>query len=151
MGIKFFITRVENIFIYWPGRLNLGPGRHFQPNYQLGKPAGHISQGHLYRVFQRPTVLKTLRLKTKILYLRKLGFFLCVYFLTRSFSLYILEKVFLSWSSISTQNNGDLRDTLAWYLHLFTCNGLKISLARWSVLYVIQLLNISLFAKFSYI
>ena len=42
-GIKFFY----DFFIYWLGRHNLRPGRHFQQNYWLGKPPGHISLGHL--------------------------------------------------------------------------------------------------------
>ena len=40
------------LFIYWPGRYSLGPGRQFQQIYWPGKPPGHISPGHLDRVFQ---------------------------------------------------------------------------------------------------
>ena len=44
------MTVVENLFIYWVGRHNLGPGRQFQQIYQPGKPTGRISLGHLDRV-----------------------------------------------------------------------------------------------------
>ena len=40
------MSRIENIFVYWPGRNNLGPGLQFRENYQPGK-AGYISLGHL--------------------------------------------------------------------------------------------------------
>ena len=40
------------LFIYWPGRYSLGPGRQFQQINWPGKPPGHISPGHLDRVFQ---------------------------------------------------------------------------------------------------
>ena len=46
-GIKFFY----DFFFYWLGRHNLRPGRHFQQNYWPGKPPGHISLGHLDRVW----------------------------------------------------------------------------------------------------
>ena len=50
-GTNFIRIGIENFFIYWPGRHNLGPGRHFQQNYQPGKLPGYISPGHLDRLF----------------------------------------------------------------------------------------------------
>ena len=49
-GIKSLYDRVENLFIHWPGRHNLGSGRQFQQIYRPLKPPGHISPGHLDRV-----------------------------------------------------------------------------------------------------
>ena len=37
------MTGVENVFIYWPGRHNLGPWAQFQQIYRPGKPPGQIS------------------------------------------------------------------------------------------------------------
>ena len=34
------MTGVENLFIYWPGRHNLGPGKKFQQIYGPGEPPG---------------------------------------------------------------------------------------------------------------
>ena len=41
-GINFLYDRGRELSIYWPGRHNLGPGRHFQQNYQPGRPTGCI-------------------------------------------------------------------------------------------------------------
>ena len=56
LGIKFLCDRVENFLIYWQGKHNLGPGRQFQQNWTQGKPLGHISPGHLDRVYVSPFV-----------------------------------------------------------------------------------------------
>ena len=50
-GCSLYMTGVENFFIYWPGRHNMGPGRQSQQNYRPGEPPGHISPGHLDRVY----------------------------------------------------------------------------------------------------
>ena len=47
LWIKSLYDRVENLFIYFPVRQNLGPGRQFQQTYQPGKPTGRISSEHL--------------------------------------------------------------------------------------------------------
>ena len=49
-GIKSLYDRVENLFIHWSGRHNLGSGRQFQQIYWPVKPPGHISPGPLDRV-----------------------------------------------------------------------------------------------------
>ena len=41
-GIKSLNDRVKNLFIYWPGRHNLGPGGQFQQIYWTVKPPGHL-------------------------------------------------------------------------------------------------------------
>ena len=48
--IKLLYVWGRIFFIYWPGRHSLGPGRHFQQNYHLGKPMWHISMRNLDRV-----------------------------------------------------------------------------------------------------
>ena len=50
-GRSLFMTGVGNLFIYWLGRHNLGPGWQFQGIYQQRKLPGRISQGHLTRVY----------------------------------------------------------------------------------------------------
>ena len=45
------MTGVGNLFIYWLGRHNLGPGWQFQEIYRQRKPPGRISPGHLSRVY----------------------------------------------------------------------------------------------------
>ena len=52
-GIKSLYDRVENLFICWPERHNLGAGRQFQQIYWPGKPPGRISPGYLDRVLKR--------------------------------------------------------------------------------------------------
>ena len=47
---SLFMTRVENLFIYWPRRHNLGPGRQIQQIHRSGKPPGCNSAEHLGRV-----------------------------------------------------------------------------------------------------
>ena len=49
------MTGVEKLFIYWPERHNLGPGRKFRQIYWPGKPPGCISPGHLDRVYTGST------------------------------------------------------------------------------------------------
>ena len=51
-GESLFMTGVENFFINWLGRHNLGPVRHFQQNNQPVKPPGTISPEDLDRVYQ---------------------------------------------------------------------------------------------------
>ena len=51
-GWSLFMTGVENLFIYWPGRHNLGPRRQFQQLYWPGKSPGCIFLGHLNRVLK---------------------------------------------------------------------------------------------------
>ena len=46
------MTGVDDFFIYWPWRHNLGSGMQFQQNYWLGKPPGHISQWRLDKTYQ---------------------------------------------------------------------------------------------------
>ena len=44
--------RVENLFIYWSGRHNFGPGSQFQQIYRPGKPPRSIAPGYLDREYQ---------------------------------------------------------------------------------------------------
>ena len=44
------MTGVEKLFLYWPGRHNLGPEWQCLEIYRPGKPPGCISPGHLDRV-----------------------------------------------------------------------------------------------------
>ena len=44
-GIKFLYGRVENLFIYWAGRHNLGPGRQFHKFIDRGSHRGASHRG----------------------------------------------------------------------------------------------------------
>ena len=50
-GIKSLYDLV-NLFIYWPGRYNLGSGRQFQQIYRAWKPPGYISLAHSDKVYK---------------------------------------------------------------------------------------------------
>ena len=49
--IKSRYDRVHNVSIYWPRKGILEPRRQFQQIYWPDKPPGHVSLGHLDRVF----------------------------------------------------------------------------------------------------
>ena len=49
-GESLFTFGIVNLFIYWPGRHNLGPGKQIQQIYRPGKTPGRFSPGHLDRV-----------------------------------------------------------------------------------------------------
>ena len=59
-GINFSYDRGSTFFIYWQGKHNLELGRHFQQNYQPGRPPGSIPPEHLDRVFRQRKVLVSL-------------------------------------------------------------------------------------------
>ena len=44
-GYSLFMTGVENLFVYWPGSHNLGPGRQSQQILLTGDATGALGQG----------------------------------------------------------------------------------------------------------
>ena len=48
------MTGAEDLFLYWPGRHILRPGKQFQQIYQPGKPPGRISPGQSVLVLIYP-------------------------------------------------------------------------------------------------
>ena len=55
-NLKSQVAKLENLFLCWHGKDNLGPKRQFQQAYWPGKPPRRISPVHLDKVFQEAIV-----------------------------------------------------------------------------------------------